>query len=89
LIPFVDERDDGPPLAFPTDLVPTRSHLKPAWVMAYDSRPAISVTEKRALFAELSRTGGGIVLYHDPVAETAWAHAAEGTVEMVVGPGSG
>jgi glyoxylase-like metal-dependent hydrolase (beta-lactamase superfamily II) len=85
VIPLVDERDDGPPLAFPTDLVPTRSHLKPVWVMAYDSRPAVSVTEKRALFAELARSGGGIVLYHDPVAETAWAHAAEGGVEMVVG----
>jgi glyoxylase-like metal-dependent hydrolase (beta-lactamase superfamily II) len=39
LIPLVEARDDGPPLAFPTDLVPTRSHLKPTWVMAYDSRP--------------------------------------------------
>ena len=87
VIPVVDEREDGPPLAFPTDLVPTRSHLKPAWVMAYDSRPAVSVAEKRALFADLGRAGGGIVLYHDPAAETAWARVAEGGVEMVVGAG--
>jgi glyoxylase-like metal-dependent hydrolase (beta-lactamase superfamily II) len=75
LIPLVDGRDDGPPLAFPTDLVPTRSHLKPSWVMAYDNRPALSVTEKEALFADLSRTGGGLVLYHDPEAATAWPRA--------------
>jgi glyoxylase-like metal-dependent hydrolase (beta-lactamase superfamily II) len=72
LVPIVDARDDGPPLAFPTDLVPTRSHLKASWVMAYDNRPALSVTEKEALFADLARTGGGLVLYHDPEAAVAW-----------------
>jgi hypothetical protein len=86
VIPFVEARDDGPPLAIPTDLVPTRSHLKPSWVMAYDNRPAETVAEKRALFAELGRIGGGVVLYHDPQAEAAWARATEGGVEMVAGP---
>ena len=62
LIPLVEARDDGPPLAFPTDLVPTRSHLKPTWVMAYDNQPVVSVAEKRALFADLGRKCGGLVL---------------------------
>ena len=78
LIPLVDARDDGPPLAVPTDLVPTRSHLKPGWVMAYDNRPALSVTEKEALFADLDRTGGGLVLYHDPEAVVARPKAPPG-----------
>jgi glyoxylase-like metal-dependent hydrolase (beta-lactamase superfamily II) len=86
VIPFVEARDDGPPLAIPTDLVPTRSHLKPSWVMAYDNRPAETVAEKRALFAELGRIGGGVVLYHDPQAEAAWAKATEAGVEMIAGP---
>jgi len=72
VIPVVEARDDGPPLAIPTDLVPTRSHLKPAWVMAYDNLPATSVDEKRALFADLGRVGGGVLFYHDPVVEAAW-----------------
>ena len=77
VVPFVPERDDGPPLAMPTDLVPTRSHLRASWVMAYDNHPATSVAEKRALCADLERTRGGIVLYHDPEMETAWARGGE------------
>jgi glyoxylase-like metal-dependent hydrolase (beta-lactamase superfamily II) len=83
IIPLIRERDDGPPLAVPTDLVPTRSHLKPTWVMAYDTLPAVSVSEKRALIAELSRIGGGVLLYHDPKVEAAWA--SEGGEELVPG----
>jgi glyoxylase-like metal-dependent hydrolase (beta-lactamase superfamily II) len=85
VIPFIAARDDGPPLAVPTDLVPTRSHLKPNWVMAYDNLPATSVAEKRALFAELAAVGGGVVLYHDPEVEAAWARNGE----LVAGPLSG
>ncbi len=77
VIPIVEARDDGPPLAIPTDLVPTRSHLKPGWVMAYDNLPATSVTEKRALFADLARMGGGVLLYHDPEVAAAWTAGGE------------
>ena len=77
VIPVVEARDDGPPLAIPTDLVPTRSHLKPAWVMAYDNLPSTSVDEKRSLFADLARIGGGVLLYHDPDVEAAWMVGGE------------
>jgi glyoxylase-like metal-dependent hydrolase (beta-lactamase superfamily II) len=82
VIPFIEARDDGPPLAVPTDLVPTRSHLKPSWGMAYDNLPATTVAEKRALFAELARVGGGVALYHDPDFEAAWSTGGE----LVAGP---
>jgi glyoxylase-like metal-dependent hydrolase (beta-lactamase superfamily II) len=72
VMPVIVGTDDTPPLAVPTDLVPTRSHLKPNWVMAYDNQPELSVREKRALFDELARTGGGLALYHDPDFEAAW-----------------
>jgi glyoxylase-like metal-dependent hydrolase (beta-lactamase superfamily II) len=81
IIPWIEARDDGPALAVPTDLVPTRTHVRPSWVMAYDNQPVVSVAEKRALFAELERVGGGVVLYHDAEQETAWM--ANG--EMVAG----
>jgi glyoxylase-like metal-dependent hydrolase (beta-lactamase superfamily II) len=87
VIPVVGERDDGPPLALPTDLVPTRSHLRPSWVMAYDNQPAVSVAEKRALVEELGRVGGGILLYHDPVVEAAWAVGGELVPGALSGPG--
>ena len=73
IIPWIPERDDGPPLAMPTDLIPTRSHLKPGWVMAYDNQPAVTAAEKRALISELHAVGGGVLLYHDPVVEAAFA----------------
>jgi hypothetical protein len=71
-----------PLLAVPTDLVPTRSHLKASWVMAYDNEPAVSAGEKRALFDDLARVGGGLLLYHDPDAEAAWVTGCE----LVPGP---
>lgn len=73
IIPWIPARDDGPPLAIPTDLIPTRSHLKPGWVMAYDNQPAVTAAEKRALIGELAAIGGGVLLYHDPLIEAAWA----------------
>lgn len=89
VIPLVRERDDGPPLAFPTDLIPTRSHLRPAWVMAYDNLPAVTVVEKRALIADLAAIGGGVALYHDPLVEAAWALPGQSGLELVPGPLSG
>jgi len=85
VVPIVRERDDGPPIAFPTDLVPTRSHLKPHWVAAYDAMPAVSVDEKRALFADLFDIGGGVVLYHDPLVEAAWTTGTRERPELVPG----
>src|SRR5205823_1270940 len=85
VIPMVPEREDGPPLAVPTDLIPTRSHLRPSWVMAYDNQPAVSVVEKRALIEELSGIGGGVLLYHDPEAEAAWAARGVKGAELQTG----
>lgn len=72
IIPILLERDDGPPLAVPTDLIPTRSHLKPNWGMAYDNFPLTIAREKRELIEDLARIGGGVLLYHDPLVEAAW-----------------
>jgi len=85
IIPWILGRDDGPPLVVPTDLIPTRSHLKPGWVMAYDNQPAVTAAEKRALLSELAAIGGGVVLYHDPLVEAAWARDNGRGPELVTG----
>ena len=41
--------------------------------MAYDNHPAVTAAEKRALMSELHAVGGGVLLYHDPVVEAAFA----------------
>jgi glyoxylase-like metal-dependent hydrolase (beta-lactamase superfamily II) len=85
IIPWIPARDDGPPLAMPTDLIPTRSHLKPGWVMAYDNQPAVTAAEKRALIGELAAIGGGVLLYHDPLIEAAWVRDLGRGPELVTG----
>ena len=85
VVPLIPLRDDGPPLAMPTDLVPTRSHLKPNWVAAYDNLPRRAIEEKRALVERLGPIGGGIVLYHDPQAEAAWTRQTAAGFELVAG----
>jgi glyoxylase-like metal-dependent hydrolase (beta-lactamase superfamily II) len=85
VIPIAHRRDDGPPLAFPTDLVPTRSHLAMRWVMAYDEQPSVTVAEKRALAVALAASGGGVCLYHDPLIEAAWARDGARGLELVPG----
>jgi glyoxylase-like metal-dependent hydrolase (beta-lactamase superfamily II) len=89
VIPLVRERDDGPPVAAPTDLIPTRSHLRPNWVAAYDNHPNRSIAEKRALLEMLGPLGGGVALYHDPQAEAAWTRRGAHGWELAVGPLAG
>jgi glyoxylase-like metal-dependent hydrolase (beta-lactamase superfamily II) len=89
VVPLIRDRDDGPPLAMPTDLLPTRSHMKPHWVMAYDNDPRCAVSEKLALIAELGAIGGGVALYHDPLVEAAWAKPSPRGFELVAGTLSG
>lgn len=90
IVPFVDERADGPPLAFPTDLVPTHTHCKVPWIAAYDVMPATSAREKAELFDELELVGGGLVLYHDPSIDAAWPRrAASGDLEIAWGTTAG
>lgn len=87
VVPLIRERDDGPPLCVPTDLIPTRSHLKPSWGMAYDNFPLTVAREKRELTLELARIGGGALLYHDPQVEAAWA-VSSATAGAALEPGA-
>lgn len=85
LIPIIPGRLDGPPLAVPTDLIPTRSHLSPKWVMAYDNHPVVTVEEKKRLIDQMARIGGGVVLYHDPLVEVGWAVLSGGEATLIEG----
>ncbi len=60
----VESGDHG--VLFPSDLIPTIAHVRPAWVMAYDNQPLVTVEEKEALLAEAFEKGWMVVLNHDP-----------------------
>lgn len=53
-------------LTFCGDIVPTRAHLKPAWVMAYDLYPLTTIEEKKMLLAQTLEADGILFFEHDP-----------------------
>lgn len=56
----------GQRVVFPADLLPTRTHVRPAWGMAYDNFPLTVIEEKTALVEACARDGAIVVYEHDP-----------------------
>ncbi|MHB8878078.1 MAG: MBL fold metallo-hydrolase [Myxococcaceae bacterium] len=54
-------------LVFCGDLVPTSSHLRASWVMAYDLYPLTSIEEKKMLLAQAVEDGSVLFFEHDPI----------------------
>ena len=48
------------------DLVPTRAHLQPAWVMGYDLYPVETLEAKKRLLPQAARENWLCLFYHDP-----------------------
>ena len=48
------------------DLVPTRAHVRLAWVMGYDLYPVETLEAKRRLLPLAAREGWLCLFYHDP-----------------------
>jgi hypothetical protein len=55
----------GETLAVPTDLLPTTSHLPPAFVMSYDLFPLETIQAKRSLLDRAAEGSWLILFYHD------------------------
>jgi hypothetical protein len=53
------------------DLVPTRAHVQPAWVMGYDLYPVETLEAKKQLLPQAAREGWLCLFYHDPDAPLA------------------
>jgi glyoxylase-like metal-dependent hydrolase (beta-lactamase superfamily II) len=47
------------------DLVPTRAHVPPAWVMGYDLYPVETLEAKKRLLPQAAREGWLCLFYHD------------------------
>ncbi len=65
------EDASGGGLVYCADLMPTSFHLRPAWTMGYDLRPAVCAAEKRALLEEAARRGWALFFEHDPEIDAA------------------
>lgn len=53
-------------LVFVADLLPTVHHLAPAWNMAYDVRPLVTIEEKGRFLARATASGWSLFFEHDP-----------------------
>lgn len=78
---LVRVQGDGQELVFCGDLVPTASHLKPHYVMAYDLYPLTALEEKKLLLAQAVEDGAILYFCHDPHAAACRVRDVEGTVE--------
>ncbi len=58
--------DDVRTLAYVADLLPTHAHLAPAWTMAYDVRPLVTMDEKATFLDEAVAAEWSLFFEHDP-----------------------
>ena len=63
LLPFFE--DEKHPLLFTGDMIPTSSHLRPPWVMAYDLYPLTTLEEKKRVIEMCRGEGLFLAFPHD------------------------
>ena len=51
---------------FIAEMVPTTHHLRPAYIMAYDTHPLETLAQKKRLLAEAYERGALVIWDHDP-----------------------
>jgi len=61
------EPSDGPAFVFPSDVIPTASHLPLPYVMGYDLEPLGTVSDKRRILEKAATHGHRVVFEHDPM----------------------
>ena len=73
---------EGDTAYYPSDLVPTDSHLAYPWMTSFDLYPLETLANKKRLLPELAEARALIVFVHD--AETPWARLAklEGKISL-------
>ena len=67
MVPLMDYK--GRTLAFMADLLPSAGHVPLPYVMSYDVRPLITMTEKEAVLRRAAAENWVLLLEHDPTHE--------------------
>lgn len=53
-------------VVYPSDIIPTSSHIPAPYVMGYDLQPLVTVREKTEVLERAAREGDVVVFEHDP-----------------------
>lgn len=72
----------GHTLVFAADLLPSVGHIPLPYVMGYDTRPLITLKEKRHFLEEAARNNYVIFLEHDPIHECCTVKMTEKGVRL-------
>ncbi|GAB4320348.1 MAG: MBL fold metallo-hydrolase [Bacteroidales bacterium] len=75
MIPFISYK--GRKVIFGADLLPSTAHIPIPWVMAYDTRPLLTLKEKEKFFEEVVREEHVIFFEHDLYHECCTVTATE------------
>jgi glyoxylase-like metal-dependent hydrolase (beta-lactamase superfamily II) len=80
MLPIINFK--GQKLAFCADLIPSSGHLPLAWVMGYDTRPLLTLSEKEQLLNRAVEEHILLVFEHDPKVEAASVVRSERGVRL-------
>jgi len=69
MLPIVRHKNDT--IAFMADLIPSAAHLPLPYVMAYDTRPLLTLTEKEKILNQAIENNWTLFFEHDPHIECA------------------
>lgn len=72
----------GHTVVFMADLLPSVGHIPLAYVMGYDTRPLLTLTEKQAFLEEAAREKYVLFLEHDPIHECCTVKMTEKGVRL-------
>ena len=75
-------KKDGRKALFTADLLPATTHIPTAWVMGYDTRPLMTVTEKERILTCAEREQWTLLFEHDAHHEAATVHRTEKGVRL-------
>jgi glyoxylase-like metal-dependent hydrolase (beta-lactamase superfamily II) len=67
MLPIINYK--GQKIAFCADLIPSSGHLPLPWVMGYDTRPLLTLTEKELLLEKAADENILLFFEHDPTVE--------------------
>lgn len=70
-------------LVYVADLLPTSSHLRLPWIMAYDVRPLTTLVEKKRFLDEAVEGGWHLFFEHDPVTAVATPRLTEQGISAI------
>ncbi len=63
LIPYIQYK--GKTLIYVSDLLPTAAHIPASWICGYDTRPLISMEERKSFLSEVLRDNNVLFFEHD------------------------